>query len=255
MPVFYPAPDQTGVPLHFPIFGEEPNPIPADRTGKAGYPITAFFPEDQPLTSASAILTDGAHREVAVWFSTPETPANPKFAKHQGNTVCLIPKEPLRPRTTYTVLVRGTRGGEGWQKSWDFTTGSAGPTPAQAAATVLHRFNAYRTAAGVPAVALDPALSRGCQAHADYLVRNAVVLARSKFRVNDEDPSLPGFSALGQRAARQTDILSHAPDPATQIDDLAGTALRRVYLLDPHLHRIGYGARRRSAGAGAACSI
>ena len=69
--MYYPAPDQTGVPLHFPIGGEEPNPIPESRTGKAGYPITVFFPEDQPLQSASAILTDGTSREVAVWFSAP----------------------------------------------------------------------------------------------------------------------------------------------------------------------------------------
>lgn len=241
-PVLYPAPDQTGVPLHFPIGGEEPNPIPDDRTGKAGYPITAFFPEDQPLQSASAILTDGTSREVAVWFSTPETPANPKFARNQGNTVCLIPKQPLRPNMTYTVLVRGTRGGQGWQKSWQFTTGSAGPTPAQAAAIVLQRVNAYRAAAGVPAVSLDAGLSQGCQAHAEYLVRNAVVLTKSTLSYNDEDPALPGFSALGQRTARQSYILSHAPEPATQIDDLAGTALRRVYLLDPHLHRVGVGA-------------
>jgi uncharacterized protein YkwD len=233
-PVLYPAPDQTGVPLHFPISGEEPNPIPENKTGKAGYPITAFFPEDQPLRSASAILTDGNNREVAVWFSTSETPANPQFAKLQGNTVCLIPKEPLRPNTIYTVLLRG----QSWQKSWQFTTGNAGPTPAQAAALVLQRVNAYRAAAGLPAVSLDAGLSQGCQAHAAYLVRNAA----KKLKVNDEEAELPGFSAIGQRAARQSDILSHAPEPATQVDDLAGTALRRVYLLDPHLQRIGYGA-------------
>src|SRR5207247_685687 len=48
-PVFYPMPDQAGVPVHFPISGEEPNPIPEDKTGRAGYPITAFFPREEPL--------------------------------------------------------------------------------------------------------------------------------------------------------------------------------------------------------------
>src|SRR5262249_54055964 len=123
-----------------------------------------------------------------------------------------------------------------------FTTGSAGPTPAQAAALVLERVNAYRAAAGVPLVTLDTGLAQGCQAHADYLVRNATAPAKKKYPPNDEDPQLPGFSASGPRAARQSDILSHAPDPVTQVDDLAGTALRRVYLLDPQLQRIGYGA-------------
>jgi uncharacterized protein YkwD len=240
-PVFYPAPDQSGVPLHFPIFGEEPNPIPADKTGRAGYPITAFFPHMMPLLSASAILTDSAGKEVPVWFSSAEEPANAKFVKNQGNTVCLIPKEPLRPKATYQVLLRGRRGEDGWQKSWQFTTGTAGPTPAKAAARTLERLNAARTAAGLSVMTADPLLSRGCQAHAEYLVRNAALINAKKIGTNDEDPKLSGFTAEGKQSAHQSYILSRAPDPQALADEIMGSVSWRAYLLDPRLRRLGLG--------------
>jgi uncharacterized protein YkwD len=242
--VFYPAPDQTGVPLNFPFSGEEPNPIPDDATGKAGYPVTAFFPENAPLKSSSAVLTDGAGREVPVWFSSPEVPANLKYPKHQGNTICLISKEPLRPNTTYGVLLRGQLGGQGWQKEWRFTTGGVGPVVGQAAQQALQRLNSYRKLVGLPTVVLDTDLSKGCQAHAEYLVYNAIVMNKKKLPANDEDPSLLGYTAQGKAAARRSDIFSKAPEPATQIDDLMGTFMRRVAALDPQLRRIGAGYSR-----------
>jgi uncharacterized protein YkwD len=240
-PVFFPAPDQGDVPLHFPIGGEEPNPIPEDRTGKAGYPVTATFPADAPLEAASLVLTDPGGKEVPAWLSSPETPANPKLPKHQGTTVCLIPKEPLQPGTVYRVHLRGKAGGKSWEKAWRFTTGDAGPTPAQAGQRALERVNAYRALAGLPPVTLDPGLSAACQAHADYLVRNAAVITRQKLPTNDEDASLPGATAAGKRAARQADVFSQAPEPVTQVDELIGTLLRRVFLLDPQLRRVGFG--------------
>src|SRR5262249_12668207 len=78
-PVFYPPADQVGVPLNFPNSGEVPNPIPEDKTGKAGYPITAIFPRKDSLRNAVATLTDAQGKEVACWFSSPEKLANPKF--------------------------------------------------------------------------------------------------------------------------------------------------------------------------------
>ena len=44
-PVYYPAGNQIDVPLSFPESGETPNPIPEDKTRKAGYPITASYPQ------------------------------------------------------------------------------------------------------------------------------------------------------------------------------------------------------------------
>jgi uncharacterized protein YkwD len=252
-PVFYPAPDQAGVPLHFPAGGEEPNPIPDSTAGRAGFPVTAFFPETAPLKSASAVLTDPAGKEVAVWFSTPEVPANPKFIKHQGNTVCLIPRDPLKPNTTYHVVMRGRQGDKPWDKEWRFTTASGGPTPAQAAQEVLGRVNSYRATAGLAPVRLDPLLAKGCQAHAEYLVRNTAA-TQKKVSGTDEDSALPGFTPEGKAAARRSDIFSQAPEPVAQVDDLMGTVFRRVYLLDPELHRIGFGCAN-DVGRGWRCVL
>ncbi len=238
---FYPAPGQNDVPLHFPSGGEEPNPIPEDTDGKAGYPVTATFPHATPLTDARAILRDDNGNAVPCWFSSPEKLANPKYPNHQGTTVCLIPKDPLAPATTYHVELQGILGGKAWQKDWQFTTAGDELSPAQAALQVVARLNEFRKQAGVPAVTLDAELSRGCQAHADYLVRNSETLARKNGSVNDEDPALPGFTPQGLRASKQSDVFTSAPYPLAQLDDLVGTFLRRVYLLDPNLRRIGFG--------------
>src|SRR5581483_11216516 len=111
-PVFYPVPDQKDVPLSFPAGGEEPNPIPEDTDGKAGYPITATFPDRTAPARAKGTLTDDQGRAVPCWFSSPEQPANPQYPRHQGTTVCLIPKDPLAPGTTYQVRLQGEMDGK-----------------------------------------------------------------------------------------------------------------------------------------------
>jgi uncharacterized protein YkwD len=252
--VFYPVPGQMDVPLHFPIGGEEPNPIPKDTTGKAGYPVTAFFPVAAPLKAPSGFLSDEAGKDVPVWFSSAEQPANPKHAGNQGNTVCMISKQPLRPNTTYRVVLRGQLEGQAFDKAWQFTTGSAGPTPALAAKQALLRLNDYRTKAGLPAVTLDAELCTGCQAHAEYLVRNAAIIAKKRLLTNDEDSALPGYTAYGLAAARRSDVLSNAPEPIAQIDDLMGTFMRRINMLDPQLQRIGFGCARE-VGRGWQCVL
>lgn len=239
--VFYPADNQRDVPLNFPNGGEIPNPIPEDKTGRAGYPITAFFPRKAPLQDASGKLTDAQGNEVPCWFSSPEKLANPNFRNHQGNTVCLIPKEPLRPNTTFHVHIQGKLAGRPWQKDWTFTTGDGGISSAAAKKAVLDRINHHRALAGLAPASADPTLSRGCQFHADYLMQNRLALAKSKFSPNDEDPLLPGYTAEGLRASRQSDVFTDAPTPIIQIEDIMSTFSRRVYLLDPALQRIGYG--------------
>ncbi|MFO0863583.1 MAG: CAP domain-containing protein [Gemmataceae bacterium] len=238
--VLYPVPDQSDVPLHFPPGGEVPDPIPEDKDKKAGYPITLFFPYESPLVGATGRLEDGDGNRVDVWFSSPDKHANPKYDKHQGNTVCLIPKDPLKAKTKYVVHVLGTRSGTKWEKTWSFTTSDA--SIANGPKTVVDRINEYRRKANVPEATLDDALSKGCQAHAEYLARNGDQRDKSGFDVNDESPKLPGFSELGQNAARRTDIFLSAPRPTVQIDDLMGTISRRAYLLDPALRRVGVGA-------------
>jgi uncharacterized protein YkwD len=120
--VLYPAPDQIGVPLTFPA-NEEPNPIPHAKDRRAGFPITATFPANATLAQMAFSLTDDSGQGVAVWFSSPEQPANPQFVPHQGTTVCLIAHQPLRPDTTYTVRGAGHVDGQPWAREWSFTTG------------------------------------------------------------------------------------------------------------------------------------
>lgn len=253
-PVFYPAPDQTDVPLNFPNGGEEPNPIPDDKDGRAGYPITAFFPEKEPLKNAVGKLTTAQGDEVPCWMSSLEKPANPQFKPHQGNTFCLIPKEPLTANTTYHVQVQGQLASQPWTKRWKFTTGESGLSSTLAAKQVVERLNLARWQAGLGNVVLDPTQSRGCQLHAAYLAQNTDALKQKKASVNDEDPSLPGYTIEGAQAARQSDVFSNAPVPMTQIDDLMATFSRRVFLLDPTLQRVGVGCAH-DVGRGWRCVL
>ena len=197
--VFYPVPDQTDVPLNFPNGGEEPNPIPDDKDGRAGYPITAFFPRGATPTEATGKLTNPAGNEIPVWFSSGEKIANPKYPNHQGDTICLIAKDPLAANTTYHVHLQGQVAGKAWEKKWKFTTGEAGATVAQAIRQVVARANDYRAKAGLAPLTLDDDLGRGCQRHAEYLVKHAEMLQKTGGSVNDEDPLLPGFTAEGRR--------------------------------------------------------
>src|SRR5260370_346919 len=55
-------------------------------------------------------------------------------------------------------------------------------------------------------------------------------------------------------SARQPDVFSQAPEPFMQIDDLMGTFMRRVYILDPQLRRIGFGCAH-DVGRGWRCVL
>lgn len=239
-PIFYPVPDQKNVPLAFPITGEEPNPIPDDPDRRAGYSITAILPRNTPLQKATGKLTTADGVDVPCWFSAPDRPANVKHADAQGNVACLIAKDPLKPKTTYQVHFQGTLAGKAWEKSWKFTTGDERSVET-ARREVLERVNHFRAIAGLGAVALDETQTRGCQLHAEYLAKNADILSKRKAPVSDEDPELPGFTAEGRLAARQSQVFTNAPVPVLQIDDLIGASITRQALLDPSLQRVGIG--------------
>jgi hypothetical protein len=115
--LLYPADGQKDVPLAF--SPEIPDPIPDSDNKKAGYPLTVIFGEGGLVKEAKASLKDALGTDLAFWFSTPEKPAAPDY---QRNTVGLIPKEPLRPMTTYTVTLAARVSGKPWLKSWSFTT-------------------------------------------------------------------------------------------------------------------------------------
>jgi hypothetical protein len=118
-PVLYPVDEQKDVPLKF--TPELPQAVPAAKENNAGYPVTVIFPPDAGVKDVTAVLKDGAGKEVDIWLSTPEQPAG-DHKQFQRNTVCLIAKAALKPRTTYTVTVKATVNDEAWSQKWSFTT-------------------------------------------------------------------------------------------------------------------------------------
>lgn len=115
--VIYPAEGQKDVPRRF--SAEIPDPIPESPDKKAGYPVTAIFAEAALVKDVKASLKDGAGNEVPFWLSSP---AKPAAADYQRNTVGIIPKEPLRPATAYTVTVAAVVRGRPWLRVWTFTS-------------------------------------------------------------------------------------------------------------------------------------
>jgi uncharacterized protein YkwD len=242
--LLYPADGQKDVPLAFP--GTElPDPIPQATRKRAGYPVTITFPRDVPVREVTVHLAKGSD-EVPVWLSTPEKPA--QEPNRQRNSICIIAQDPLEPETAYTVTVKAQVRGAAWSYEGGFTTGRGGPrppaTPTDREATtkaVLDQVNGYRKQAGLAPVVLDLALTRACQAHADYLVRNAGAPATEGLGAHDEDPKLPGYSEEGRKAGQSADIALEV-EPLRAVPEWMATFFHRIPLLDPDLRRIGCGA-------------
>ncbi len=120
--VLYPGADQADVPTTFTNF-EQPNPTPPEGYGKPlGYCVTATFAGSTKVEDAEATLTGPSGAPVAAWVSTPTRPARER--NMQQNTVCLIARSPLEPRTAYTATVTARVDGQDWKRSWTFTTGA-----------------------------------------------------------------------------------------------------------------------------------
>jgi hypothetical protein len=117
-PIVYPPNGQTDVPVEFGLGSREtPNPLP-DGVQTAGYPVTIQFPERSRRLEVEARLLQGT-LELACHVSTPDKPA--RADTPQPGVVCLIPKEKLRPSTSYTVRVKERT--TGLEREWTFTTG------------------------------------------------------------------------------------------------------------------------------------
>jgi uncharacterized protein YkwD len=238
-PLLYPADGQEGVPTTY-EGGESPDPIPQGKDRQAGYPVTVFFPREASVTGVTAELTqDGAGGPS--WVSTPEQPVDPR---RQRNTVCLIARRPLKSRAAYRVRVAARVNGAVWEKTWTFRTEKDGMEEQRdVALRALARLNLHRRKAGVPDAVLDEELSRGCLAHARYLLRNEGHPSTKGLGIHDEDASLPGYTPEGQRAGKNSVIITGGA-PATAVEDWMATFYHRVPLLDPELTRVGFGVVR-----------
>jgi uncharacterized protein YkwD len=235
--VFYPVDGQEGVPLEF-SGNEVPDPLPdtADKLG--GYPITVTFPAKRHVRAVKARLTDGDGREISVWLSSPERPANPAHADVQQNTVCLIAKSPLRYGTRYSVSVAAEVDGKPWRAEWAFTTVTEADLRQELVGRLLERLNGYRKVVGLPTLTQDAIKSRACAAHANYLAKN--VTANSELNWREEKPELPGYSVAGNEIARGA-CIRRGGGPISAAEWLGTSCINRGLVLEPGLQTAGIG--------------
>lgn len=109
--------------------------------------------------------------------------------------------------------------------------------------------NFYRKTAGLKPVTADPALSKGCVAHAQYLVKNADHPSTKALGTHKEDPELPGYTKEGSKAAASSVIYSTG-DPVAAVDGWMATLFHGVPLIDPRLTKVGLGYAKSDKSGG-----
>lgn len=238
-PLLYPADGQKDVPVAYES-GEVPDPIPESKDRQAGFPITVLFPPRQRVADVTAALTLGG-AAVPFWMSTPQKPVADGY---QHNTVCAIARRPLRPDSVYKVRIAATVDGKPWERTWTFRTARKRPEQQRAVAlNCVAALNAHRRRAGLPPVVLDAELSRGCQAHARYLLLNTGQPSTRGLGIHKEDAKLPGYTAEGE-AAGQASVIAAGVPPVAAVEDWMATLYHRVPLLNPALGHVGFGLGR-----------
>jgi uncharacterized protein YkwD len=233
------------VPLLFPG-NEVPDPLPDLKNKVTGYPVTVTFPRRAKVTDTE-ITMEEAGKPVPVHASGPDRPANMAHPNHQANTMCAFAHKVLKPATRYTVKAKASVDGKPWSREWSFTTlareGFPGTRPEGAVALL----NAYRKAAGLGAVTLDEAVSKGCQAHALYLARH---LHKVKgLNIYAEKPDLEGYSKEGAEAGRLATVRFNVGEaPAEGIDWLLTSVVNRGQALNPAMRKVGVGVAPQEKG-------
>ncbi|HVN27888.1 MAG TPA: FHA domain-containing protein [Candidatus Binataceae bacterium] len=116
--------------------------------------------------------------------------------------------------------------------------------------TWLSKLNEYRQSTGLPEVTEADALSKGDANHARYVVANQAAMLRSgnlNASIHDEDPSRPFFTPEGKNAGELSDVDGVFTDPPQNngpswaIENWITGPFHRMWLLNPALHRVGYG--------------
>ena len=119
-----------------------------------------------------------------------------------------------------------------------------------AAPAWLAAINEYRAAVSLPAVAEDPKLSDADRKHAMYVVKNyedKVGVGRLiGAGMHDEEKGNPWYTPEGQAAGAQSDVNQlwgdeHAPSPTWVVNNWMSGPFHRLWILNPRLHRVGYG--------------
>jgi hypothetical protein len=110
-------------------------------------------------------------------------------------------------------------------------------------APALERLNAHRKAAGLEPVVADPSLSKGCAAHAAYLVKNVDQPSAQGLGLHAEEAKLPGYTKEGERAGKASVIFLGKEGPDA-VEGWMGSLLHRIPLLQSRLKKVGYGVAR-----------
>src|SRR6185295_7298480 len=87
-----------------------------------------------------------------------------------------------------------------------FKTEDDGDEDGAWAAKMLEVLNRIRRQADLTPVELDDVLSHGCRLHVKYLSLNAGRPEVQGLGAHEEDAKLPGFTALGAKAGKASDI-------------------------------------------------
>jgi uncharacterized protein YkwD len=213
----------------------------------------ASAPTASPTPTVTATSTPSATRtprpRVIYRAATPRRTPRPKptRAASPAPTLSLTgsPTPTASPSPPAVSLVSPTR---------TITPGFPTPVPIpppSAASDWLGALNAYRAMARLDPVAIDPKLSAGDLAHAKYLVINyASEIIRGESLgggMHREDPSRPGYSEAGREAGLHSDVNEWIAVPGSRktvswaIDSWMTGPFHRANLLNPALHKVGYG--------------
>lgn len=114
----------------------------------------------------------------------------------------------------------------------------------------LATVNQYRAAVNLPPVAEDAQLSAADRKHAMYIVKNFedkvgpahLITAQ----LHEEEKGNPWYTPEGQRAGEQSDVNQEwgrdkPHSPTWAIDNWLSGPFHRLWILNPRLHRVGYG--------------
>ncbi len=118
------------------------------------------------------------------------------------------------------------------------------PTPAPLPSDWLGYFNALRAIGGLPSVAENASWSNGCALHARYMVKNDV------FGV-PEDPANPWYTAEGDAAAQNANLMLSASATLTDTDVLdlwLSAPFHGLGMLAPGMQSTGFGSYREVIG-------
>ena len=117
--VVWPADNSTTTSVRMP--NEQPRPGTPGASGVFGYPASISVDEDRVLTVSAFVLTDSAGSVVSANLLSPANDPN-LLALNVKYFVGLVPRDPLKPATTYTAQFVGTLDGAPFSRTWSFKT-------------------------------------------------------------------------------------------------------------------------------------